>query len=318
MPRHSQCSVVFLAALTLCTIGCMTGELSRGRKYADQGAAVQHLRNHETAFHSLASEWLASGNRLFCAFGKDGLEWNGYWMDRDRSGWSVRYPGKDDWIKRHVQSEEQAAEIVQTTSAEIDRWRDAVLALDAECIKTISMIFHGHKADYVQIAFRPVLHQYGFRYAPQEDTISHEALAKWTSITRPAPQVAMVALGGDWFYYEGWDSYPRAPFSAITGTVLYSNGESASKIDVKLNSPYRLSSGGARTNQIGRFRADWIPSGKYVIGAYVYDVSSDSYRLWYYPGVVDPEEATEFKVGEEQQVDIGTWTLPVEPPPRDK
>jgi hypothetical protein len=103
--------------------------------------------------------------------------------------------------------------------------------------------------------------------------------------------------------------------------VLYANGQPARGIVVRVDRAFGLGPDETKTDKDGRFRATWIPAGRYRIVAEVFNPLSDSYRsyrTWYYPGVSVSEGAAEFLIGEGEKLDLSTWTLPMTPPADDR
>jgi hypothetical protein len=129
--------------------------------------------------------------------------------------------------------------------------------------------------------------------------------------------MSMHAVDSNWFYYEGL-AYTHAPVSEISGTVKYGNGEPAKKINISYIRAFGYGGGFTNTDDSGRFRATWLPSGHYRIVANVIDPSIQSDRAWYYPGVVDSDAASDVLVGEDEGVDMGTFTVPIDPPKVDR
>jgi hypothetical protein len=113
-----------------------------------------------------------------------------------------------------------------------------------------------------------------------------------------------------WFYFEGF-SYSHAPFSAVTGKVVYANGEPAKKIAAGLVPAFGPGfPNNTYTDEAGKFRGTWFPSGRHRILATTGDPSIRSYRTWYYPGVADSDNASDVSVAEDESIDVGNLDHP--------
>jgi hypothetical protein len=192
-----------------------------------------------------------------------------------------------------------------------------MLELSVECIKTIPITYQSKSGRYVQCTFPPIMESYGLRFTPVGDAVASHALGRWASIPPPPGMSAMRVVDSEWFYFEG-RAYSHAPFSEISGKVLYANREPAAKINVRLEPAFGASPNNTGTDEVGRFRETWLPSGRYRIVADVFDPSIRTYRTWYYPGVLDSDAARDILLAEDESVDVGTWTVPMDPPKVDR
>ena len=303
---------LLLASLAI-SLSCGGDWIMRERKFSDEHATTEHFRQHQAAFHQLAVDWLASGADNFCALGTDSMFWGNDPIYKSGPLWSMRVLAKDGWADRSFKSLDEAAATVGTTGKELSNWQRQALALSVECIKTIPITYQGKSGRYVQCTFPPVVRSYGFRFAPVSDGVAAHALARWALIPPPHGISAMRAVDSGWFYFEGM-AYSHAPFSEISGKVLYANGEPATKINVRLEPAFGFSPDSTDTDEAGRFRATWLPSGRYRIIVDVLDPSIRSYRTWYYPGVLDSDAAEDVLIAEDETTDVGTWTVPKDPP----
>lgn len=317
MPIMMRAYGALALALILLSTGCSDLDWHQSRAFTDEQSTIKHFRNHKHALQNLAVDWLASGNQHFCTFGTGHMHWNDYQIEKTSLGWAVRYSTHGGWAERSFKSEDQAAHLAKTTGPELESWQRQMLALTVECIDVVPITYRGKSGHYVQLALPPPLPGYGFRFAPVTDSLTSEAFVRWASIPPPHGRQAMHVVGSGWFYYEGLEIYAHAPFSEIDGRVLYSNGQPATKIDVRLDRAFGFGPDGTKTAEDGSFRATWVTSGRYRVVTEVFDASIRSYRTWYYPGVSNPELASEFAVAEDQKLDVGTWTLPMGPPPQD-
>lgn len=307
---------LLLASFVICG-GCDGDRIVRPRVFANEQASVDHFRQHQAAFQKLAIDWLASGTESFCTFGPDVMLWHSDSINRSGHTWSMRVLAKDGWTDRSFMSLDEAAATIGTTGKNLSNLQRQMLALSVECVKTVPITYQRMSGRYVECALPPTSGGYGFRFAPAEDAVSSQALARWASIPPPRGSLDMHAVDSGWFYYEGL-AYTHAPFSEISGKVIYGNGEAAKKIDISFIPAFGYGAGYTHTDGSGRFHATWLPSGRYRIFANVLDTSIRSYRAWYYPGVLDSDTASDVLVGEEESVDIGTFTVPIDAPKIDR
>jgi hypothetical protein len=310
--RGSTMLTLLLVSLTTSS-SCVGDRITRERKFYDEHATIEHFRQHQAAFQQLAVEWLASGADNFCTFGGDSMFWGNDPIYKSGPLWTMRVLAKDGWTDRSFKSLDEAAVTVGTTGKELSNWQRQTLALSVECIKTIRITYQGKSSRYVQCTFPPIMRPYGFRFAPASQAVAAHALARWASIPPPHGMSAMRAVDSGWFYFEGM-AYSHAPFSEITGRVLYANGEPATKINVRLEPAFGFSPDNTDTDEAGKFRATWLPSGRYRIVVDVLDPSIRSYRTWYYPGVLDSDAAEDILITEDKSIDVGSWTVPMDPP----
>lgn len=308
---------LLLASLAICW-SCGCDKITRGpRKFADEPAAIEHFRKHQAAFHQLAVDWLASGADSFCTLGADSMLWGDDPIYKSGGLWTRRVLAKDRWVDRSFKSLDEAAATVGTSGKDLSNWQGQMLGLSVECIKTIRITYQNKSGRYVQCTFPPIMHSYGLRFTPASDVVPSHALARWASIPPPPGMSAMRAVDTGWFYFEG-RAYSRAPFSEISGKVLYANREPATKINVRLEPAFGDSPNNTATDEVGRFRETWLPSGRYRIVVDVFDSSIRTYRTWYYPGVLDSDAAKDILLAEDENVDVGTWTVPMDPPKVDR
>lgn len=285
--------------------------------FPNKEASVNHFRQHQAAFQKLAADWLASGTDSFCTFGPDAMLWHSDSLTKSGPTWSIRVLGKDGWTDRPFRSLDEAAVTIGTTGKDLSNLQRQMLALSIECIKTVPIMYHRKAGRYIECALPPATGGYGLRFAPAEDAVSSQALARWASIPPPRSVLDMHAVDSGWFYYEGL-AYTHAPFSEISGKVIYGDGEPARKVDVSFIPAFGYGGGYTDTDESGRFHATWLPSGRYRIAVNVLDSSIRSSRTWYYPGVLDSDTSSDVLVGEEESVDIGTFTVPINPPRVDR
>jgi hypothetical protein len=307
---------LLLASLAI-SGSCGGDRITRPRVFLNEQASVNHFRQHQAAFQKLAIDWLASGTDSFCTFGPNAMLWHSNSLIKSGHTWSMRVLGKDGWTDRSFQSLDEAAATIGATGKDLSNLQFQMLALSVECIKTVPIMYHRKSGRYVECALPPATRGYGFRFAPAEDSVSSQALTRWASIPPPRSVLDMRAVDSGWFYYEGL-AYTHAPFSGISGKVIYANGEPAKKIDVSFIPAFGYGGGYTDTDESGKFHATWLPSGRYRIVANVQDTSIRSDRAWYYPGVLDSDTASDVLVGEGESVDIGTFTVPIDPPRVDR
>jgi hypothetical protein len=192
----------------LCTLlclfeGCIAVDFVGRRKFATQEAAVAQLRAHEQAYRQMAEEWLRSGQREFCRFGSDAYWWNEYRITSTGSGREVMHWGGKEYINQSASSFDEAARLAGLRPTPVRYWMQKASSLSVDCISRREVTLKSQQSAYVEIRFFPVGRPYGFRYAPESDPVSHEALAVWAARTRPKPYHEMVSLRGPWFYFEG-------------------------------------------------------------------------------------------------------------------
>ncbi len=200
--------------------------------FLNERATVEHFRKHQAAFQRLGVDWLASGTDSFCTGGTDWMLWHTEAIHKVGNTWTMRVLAKDAWTDRSFKSLDEAAATIGTTAKELSMWQRQMLALNIECIKTVTITYQGKSDRYIQCALPPTM-GYGVRFAPASSVVASLALARWTSVPPPHAGLTMHAIDSGWFYYEG-SAHPSAPFSEITGRVLYANGEPAKKVNVGL------------------------------------------------------------------------------------
>jgi hypothetical protein len=282
--------------------------------FLNEQATVEHFRKHQAAFQELGVDWLASGTDSFCTGGIEWMLWRTHSIYKVGNTWTMRVLAKDSWTDRSFKSLEEAAATIGMTAKELSKWQRQMLELNIECITTVTITYQGKAGRYVQCALPPTMWGYGVRFAPASDVVTSQALARRTSVPPPHARLTMHAIDSGWFYYEG-SAQSAVPLSEITGKVLYANGEPAKKVNVGLVAAFG-SGGFTDTDQVGRFRATWLPSGRYRVTAGVIDPSIRAYRIWFYPGVLDPDASSEVLVGEDESIDVGTLKVPMAPPPK--
>ncbi len=306
-PARALFVVWFLA---LASLSCIIHPIKK-RKFADEASAARHFNTHRAAFQGLVEEWLASGRQRVCTFGADSIWLDAYEFRKGLAGWKVTFRIKGGWKDQSVSSLEEAARMARTTAHEILRWQEQMLAVEAQCLDVVPIRYRGVAAKYVQIAFSPLPAQ-GLRFAPAGDVGAREALDRWASIRPPRPGLAMRAFRDGWFYYEGIDTRP--PFSAVSGSLRYANGQPAGDVNVRLERAFGWSNSSTRTDAHGSFHATWATPGRYRMVVEVFDTGLHTYRTYYYPGDGDPDRAVEIVLGEEESRDVGSWSIPFSPP----
>jgi hypothetical protein len=308
---------VQLFAVLSCSIamsGCISFDPPPHRDFKDELAAIRQFRGHESAFFRLAASWRDGGNDYFCTIGQNYIFWSKYHFARTLIGWKVSYPGAEDYIDREFRTLEEAAATAHTTRAELEFWQDQLLALKIECIETVPVRYRGQSGAFVELEMPQPILEYGLRYAPEIDGAASTALQEWASIPPPLPSMTMHDIGSGWFYYERSSGYRHPPFSEVNGALHYADGGAAENTPVGLNpafGPPAFVSG--KTDAEGHFRVTWLPAGRYRVSVDVFDPSIPGHRRWYYPGVLDPDRASEIVVSEEQAVNLPLWTIPRPP-----
>jgi hypothetical protein len=315
--RGEAILTLLLASLAI-SWSCGGDRITRGpRKFPDERATIEHFRKHQAAFHQLAVDWLGSRADSLCTLGTDSMLWGNDPIYKSGGLWTRRVLAKDGWVDRSFKSLDEAAATAGTTGKDLSNWQGQMLELSVECIKTIPITYRSESGRYVQCTFPPIMHSYGLRFTPGSDAVASHALARWASIPPPPGMSAMRAVDSGWFYFEG-RAYSHAPFSEISGKVLYADREPATKINVRLEPAFGESPNTTDTDEVGRFRETWLSSGRYRIVVAIFDPSIRTYRTWFYPGVLDSDAAKDILLAEDESVDVGTWTVPMDPPKVDR
>jgi hypothetical protein len=307
---------VILCTLLCALQGCISIDSVGRRKFATQEAAVAQFRAHEQAYRQMAEEWLRGSQQEFCRFGSDDYKWNEYWI---RSTWSARevmhWDGKEH-VKQPASSFDEAAALAGVSPAIVRYWMQKTSSLSVDCISRKEVTLKSQKSEYVEIGFFPVTRSYGFRYAPENDLVSHEALALWATRTTQKPFHRFVSLGGPWFYFEGYWSGRVLPLSQVSGALRDHQGMPAAGVRVDLA---KVRDDGqmdwpneTRTDSDGRFHFPELTAGSYLLGINLReDPSADvPYPRMYYPGIGNLQQATVLDVQELSSLVVRPLSLP--------
>jgi hypothetical protein len=303
--------------ISLCVLqGCISVDRVGTRKFATQEAAVAQFRAHEQAYLQLAEEWLRSGQQEFCRFGSDDYKWNEYWIRSAGSAREVMHWDGKEHVKQPASSFDEAARLAGVGPAIVRYWMQQTSSLSVDCISRREVTLKSQKSDYVEIGFFPVTRPYGFRFAPENDLVSHEALALWVARTTQQPFHRLVSLGGPWFYFEGYWRSPLLPLSQVSGAVRDHEGMPAVGVRVDLA---RARDDGqmdwpneTRTDSDGRFRFPELTAGNYLLGINLRESPSADvpYPRTYYPGIGDRQQATALDVQEMSNLVVRPLSLP--------
>jgi len=142
----------------------------------------RQFRPHESAYRTLASDWLTGGRTSMCWFGtwllgKENHRWGGFWVRPKWWTWDVMYWNGHEYVEQPASSFDQTAIISGTTSAEIVRWYEQMAKLGVDCISTISGTFGREAFQYVQLEYFPPIHPNGlFIRSPFEQRNSPASL----------------------------------------------------------------------------------------------------------------------------------------------
>ena len=168
----------------------------------------RQFRPHESAYRTLASDWLTGGRTSMCWFGtwllgKENHRWGGFWVRPKWWTWDVMYWNGHEYVEQPASSFDQTAIISGTTSAEIVRWYEQMAKLGVDCISTISGTFGREAFQYVQLEYFPPIHPTVCLYAPPSSSgTARQALSVWAQRTS-SPAFHMKSFGDGWFYYDG-------------------------------------------------------------------------------------------------------------------
>jgi hypothetical protein len=203
-----------LASFVICG-GCDGDRIVRPRVFPNEQASVDHFRQHQAAFQKLAIDWLARGTDSFCTFGPDVMLWHSDSISKSGHTWSMRVLAKDGWTDRSFRSLDEAAVAIGTTGKNLSNLQRQMLALTVECVKTVPITYQRMSGRYVECALPPTAGGYGFRFAPAEDAVSSQALARWASIPPPRDSLDMHASILSGFTTKDWRIHlRRSPRSA--------------------------------------------------------------------------------------------------------
>jgi hypothetical protein len=202
-------------------------------------AAVAQLRAFEGAYRAAAEQWLRTPAKNFCFFG-----WSYQWDGKPAEGARVDYSLARYWIL-------EAAE------------------LPFDCIQNGEIVWEDRTSQYVEILLCPIWRSYGYLYAPL-DSAAHRTWMHWAAAKNSLDGRRVVALGGPWFYFEGyWRGSPRPPLSEVKGRLIEDAGAPAQGFTMELiRDGERRSVRWAKTGQEGAFRFDAIAAGRYTLGTH--------------------------------------------------
>jgi hypothetical protein len=286
------------------------------RKFATQEAAVAQFRAHQEQYRQMAEQWLRDSDQEFCRFGANDYKWNDYWIRSTWSGREVMHWDGHEYVKQQASSFDEAATLAGVSPASVRYWMQKTSSLSVDCISRKEVTLASRKSEYVELGFFPVRRLYGFRYAPESDSVSHEALVLWASRTSPKPFHRLVSLGGPWFYFEGYWSGRLLPLSQVSGALRDHQGLPAAGIRMELA---KLRNGGqmdwpddTQTDPEGRFHFSELTAGTYLLGINLREDPSVGvpYPRTYYPGVRDRQQATLVDVQEMSSLVMRPLSLP--------
>jgi hypothetical protein len=192
------------------------------RKFLTEQAAIEQFQSHRDAYQTLAEQWLISGNHYLAWVGKSNHRemyfWNDYDISPSQQEWNVTHWDGREFIHQPAKTFDGTAKISGTSGEEVMRWHHRLELLAADQIRRVSAIKDGVRFNYVEIEYFPVLHPYGFRFAPRDDSNAQRELQVWAKRTLRGRR--MDALGHGWFYYEGHWPSDSLPFSLDLGSTF--------------------------------------------------------------------------------------------------
>jgi hypothetical protein len=303
-------------ALLSASQGCISVHFEGRRKFATQEAAIAQFHAHEQEYRQIAEEWLGGSHEEFCRFGSDDYKWNNYWISSTWFAWEVMHWDGHEHVKQPASSFDEAATLAGVSPATVRYWMRKISSLSVDCISRRGVAVATQKSEYIELEFYPAIHPYGFRYAPGNDSVSHNVLALWATRVSQKPFQRLVSLGGPWFYFEGYRNGGPLPLSQVSGTLRDHQGLPAFGIRVdlvKLRDNGRIDwPSDTRTDSDGRFHFSGLTAGKYLLGINLREDPSAEvpYRRTYFPGTGNRQQATILEVQEMASLVVKPFRLP--------